>query len=164
MGRPSVVRPGRLRPRQPVLPRLGRDHPGRGDHPGLAARGGPRRRRPGRLCREARAGAARLARAGGGTVRQRRLRGVSLMSTTVRYLVADVHRSVEFYRDLLGFEAVDQMGAAFALVRREDLSVWLSGPASSAARPMPDGRQPASGGWNRFVIEVDDLAAQVDVL
>ena len=86
------------------------------------------------------------------------------MPTTVRYLVADVHRSEGFYRDLLGFEAVDQMGAAFALVRRGDLSVWLSGPASSAARPMPDGRQPTSGGWNRFVLEVDDLAAQVAVL
>ena len=86
------------------------------------------------------------------------------MPTTVRSLVADVHRSVGFYRDLLGFEAVDQMGAAFAMVRREDLSVWLSGPASSAARPMPDGRQPTSGGWNRFVLEVDDLAAQVAVL
>ncbi len=86
------------------------------------------------------------------------------MATTVRYLVADVHRSVAFYRDLLGFEVADRMGAAFALVRREDLNVWLSGPASSAARPMPDGRQPTSGGWNRFVIEVDDLAAQVEAL
>jgi catechol 2,3-dioxygenase-like lactoylglutathione lyase family enzyme len=79
-------------------------------------------------------------------------------------MVADVHRSVAFYRDLLGFEVADQMGAALALVRREDLTVWLSGPASSAARPMPDGRQPTPGGWNRFVIEVDDLAAQLDDL
>jgi catechol 2,3-dioxygenase-like lactoylglutathione lyase family enzyme len=86
------------------------------------------------------------------------------MATTVRYLVADVRRSVAFYRDLLGFEVVDQMGSAFALVRREDLSLWLSGPASSAARPMPDGREPLPGGWNRFVPEVDDLAAQVDAL
>lgn len=86
------------------------------------------------------------------------------MATTVRYLVADVRRSVAFYRDLLGFEVVDQMESAFALVRREDLSLWLSGPASSAARPMPDGREPLPGGWNRFVPEVDDLAAQVDAL
>jgi catechol 2,3-dioxygenase-like lactoylglutathione lyase family enzyme len=86
------------------------------------------------------------------------------MATTVRYLVADVRRSVAFYRDLLGFEVVDQMESAFALVRREDLSLWLSGPASSAARPMPDGREPLPGGWNRFVLEVDDLAAQVDAL
>jgi catechol 2,3-dioxygenase-like lactoylglutathione lyase family enzyme len=81
---------------------------------------------------------------------------------TVRYLVADVDRSVAFYRDHLGFELVEQMGAAFARVRRDDLVLWLSGPASSAARPMPDGRQPAPGGWNRLVLEVDDLAGQVE--
>ena len=81
--------------------------------------------------------------------------------TTVRYLVADVDRSVAFYVGQLGFELVEQMGAAFARVRREDLSLWLSGPTSSAARPMRDGREPVPGGWNRFVIQVDDLAAKV---
>ena len=81
--------------------------------------------------------------------------------TTVRYLVADVDRSVAFYVGQLGFELVEQMGAAFARVRREDLSLWLSGPTSSAARPMRDGREPVPGGWNRFVIEVDDLAVKV---
>ena len=86
------------------------------------------------------------------------------MPTTVRYMVADVGRSVAFYRDQLGFEVIDQMGGAFARVGLGDLSVWLSGPASSAARPMPDGRQPTSGGWNRFVIEVDDLAGRVAAL
>jgi catechol 2,3-dioxygenase-like lactoylglutathione lyase family enzyme len=86
------------------------------------------------------------------------------MATTVRYMVADVDRSVAFYRDQLGFEVVDVMGVAFALVRRGDLTLWLSGPTSSAARPMPDGRQPVAGGWNRFVIEVEDLAAQVATL
>jgi catechol 2,3-dioxygenase-like lactoylglutathione lyase family enzyme len=86
------------------------------------------------------------------------------MATTVRYLVADVDRSVAFYRDQLGFEVVDVMGVAFALVRRADLTLWLSGPTSSAARPMPDGGQPVAGGWNRFVIEVDDLAARVAAL
>ena len=80
---------------------------------------------------------------------------------TVRYLVADVDRSVAFYVGQLGFELVEQMGAAFARVRGEDLSLWLSGPTSSAARPMRDGREPVPGGWNRFVIEVDDLAAKV---
>ncbi len=83
------------------------------------------------------------------------------MPTTVRYLVGDVDRSVEFYRDRLGFELVEQMGAAFARVRHDDLFLWLSGPTSSAARWMRDGRQPVPGGWNRFVIEVDDLAARV---
>ena len=80
---------------------------------------------------------------------------------TVRYLVADVDRSVAFYVGQLGFELVEQMGAAFARVRHEDLSLWLSGPTSSAARPMRDGREPIPGGWNRFVIEVEDLAAKV---
>lgn len=49
------------------------------------------------------------------------------------------------------------MGSPFAIVTKGDLTLWLSGPQSSAARPMPDGRQPAPGGWNRVVIQVDDL-------
>ena len=53
---------------------------------------------------------------------------------------------------------------AFASIRKGDLELWLAGPVSSAARPMPDGRQPAPGGWNRFVIETDDLADLVDRL
>ena len=83
---------------------------------------------------------------------------------TVRYLVSDVERSVAFYIDQLGFEMVEQMGAAFARVQRGDLTLWLAGPQSSAARPMPDGRQPTAGGWNRFVIEVEDLAERVATL
>lgn len=83
------------------------------------------------------------------------------MATTVRYLVADVERAIAFYRDHLGFELIEQIGSAFARVRRDDFNLWLSGPASSAARPMPDGRQPVPGGWNRFVLEVDDLASRV---
>jgi catechol 2,3-dioxygenase-like lactoylglutathione lyase family enzyme len=83
---------------------------------------------------------------------------------TVRYLVADVDRAVAFYVGRLGFELNDQMGAAFARVGRDDLTLWLAGPQSSAARPMPDGRQPAPGGWNRFVIEVDDLSGTVSTL
>ena len=83
------------------------------------------------------------------------------MTSTVRYLVRDVDRSVAFFVEQLSFVLEEQMGTAFARVRRDDLVLWLSGPASSAARPMPDGRQPDPGGWNRFVIEVDDLAARV---
>ena len=83
---------------------------------------------------------------------------------TVRYLVRDVPRSVAFYRDQLGFEVEQEMLPAFARVRRDDLSLWLAGPASSAARPMPSGAKPEPGGWNRLVIEVDDLAAMVDRL
>jgi catechol 2,3-dioxygenase-like lactoylglutathione lyase family enzyme len=83
---------------------------------------------------------------------------------TVRYLVGDVDRSVAFYRDRLGFELVEQMGPAFARVRHDDLTLWLAGPTSSAARPMPNGRRPEPGGWNRLVLEVDDLAATVAAL
>ncbi|HEU5309924.1 MAG TPA: VOC family protein, partial [Candidatus Eisenbacteria bacterium] len=49
-------------------------------------------------------------------------------------------------------------------VTRDDLLVWLAGPPSSAARPMPDGRKPEPGGWNRFVIEVDDIEATVTTM
>ena len=83
---------------------------------------------------------------------------------TVRYLVADVDRSVAFYVGRLDFEMVEQMGPAFARVQRGDLTLWLAGPQSSAARPMPDGRQPIPGGWNRFVIEVEDLTERVATL
>lgn len=79
------------------------------------------------------------------------------MSASVRYLVDDVDRSIAFYRDVLGFALEQQMGPAFARLAHGDLVLWLSGPSSSAARPMPDGRQPAPGGWNRFVLEVDDI-------
>ena len=80
---------------------------------------------------------------------------------TVRYLVTDVARAVAFYRDLLEFEVEQEMLPAFARVRSGDLSLWLAGPASSAARPMPDGRQPVPGGWSRLVLEVEDLDAFV---
>lgn len=86
------------------------------------------------------------------------------MSATVRYIVGDVDRSVAFYTQNLGFALDQQMGVAFARVSRADLTLWLAGPESSAARPMPDGRQPEPGGWNRFVIEVDDIEATVAAL
>jgi catechol 2,3-dioxygenase-like lactoylglutathione lyase family enzyme len=81
--------------------------------------------------------------------------------TTLRYLVNEVDQSIEFYTKHLGFELVQQMGPAFAIVAKGDLRLWLSGPQSSAARPMPDGRKPEAGGWNRFVIEVDDIESLV---
>jgi catechol 2,3-dioxygenase-like lactoylglutathione lyase family enzyme len=78
-----------------------------------------------------------------------------------RYLVDDVDAAIAFYTGHLGFTLERQMGPAFGIVTRDDLSVWLSGPQSSAARPMPDGRQPEPGGWNRLVLEVDDLESKV---
>ena len=83
---------------------------------------------------------------------------------TVRYLVDDVGAAVSFYVDRLGFEEVQRFGPAIAIVRRGDLDLWLAGPISSAARPMPDGRTPEPGGWNRLVIEVEDLDGRVEVL
>lgn len=80
---------------------------------------------------------------------------------TVRYLVGDVERSIAFYARHLGFTLEQQMGPAFARVSYGDLTLWLAGPQSSAARPMPDGRRPVAGGWNRVVFEVDDLVARV---
>ena len=67
------------------------------------------------------------------------------MTNAVRYIVADVDRAVAFYVGQLGFTLDEQMCPAFARVRRDDLVLWLSGPASSAARPMPDGRRPVAG-------------------
>jgi catechol 2,3-dioxygenase-like lactoylglutathione lyase family enzyme len=83
---------------------------------------------------------------------------------TVRYLVTDVERSRDFYRDLLGFEVGFEMQPAIVMVRRDDLTLWLAGPTSSAARPMPDGAQPRPGGWNRLVLELDDIVATVTAL
>lgn len=82
----------------------------------------------------------------------------------IRYLVDEVEAAVAFYTEHLGFGLELQLEPAFAIVSRGDLSLWLSGPQSSAARPMPDGRRPEPGGWNRLVIEVDDLQARVDGL
>ncbi len=82
---------------------------------------------------------------------------------TVRYLVKDIEASVAFYTERLGFSLKNNFGR-FAMVTRDDLTLWLADPKTSAARPMPDGRVPEPGGWNRLVIEVDDLAALVETL
>ena len=83
---------------------------------------------------------------------------------SIRYVVGDVDRAVAFYTQRLGFTLKQQMGPAFAYVSRDDLTLWLSGPQSSAARPMPDGRRPEPGGWNRLVLEVKDLPSRVAAL
>lgn len=80
---------------------------------------------------------------------------------TIRYFVTDVERSTAFYTQALGFKLDQSMAPAFARVSSKDLTLWLAGPPSSAARPMPDGRQPEPGGWNRFVVEVADLESRV---
>jgi catechol 2,3-dioxygenase-like lactoylglutathione lyase family enzyme len=82
----------------------------------------------------------------------------------MRYLVDDLDSAVAFYTDRLGFTLERRMGPAFGILSHRDLSLWLSGPQSSAARPMPDGCRPEAGGWNRLVLVVDDLDAKVEAM
>jgi len=79
----------------------------------------------------------------------------------VRYMVKDVEAAIAFYISHLGFTLLSKTLPAFADVTRGDLRLLLSGRASSAGRPMPDGRVPGPGGWNRIELVVDDLAAEV---
>ena len=82
----------------------------------------------------------------------------------VRYQVKDVARSIAFYTEQLGFTVESHAGSAFGSVLLGKLRLILGGPGSSGARPLPDGRQQQPGGWNRILIYVDDLAAQIERL
>jgi catechol 2,3-dioxygenase-like lactoylglutathione lyase family enzyme len=82
----------------------------------------------------------------------------------IRYLVSDVDLALEFYIGILGFELVEKWGPPFAMVKRGDLTLWLSGPGSSASRPLTDGSMPLPGGWNRLVLETDDLVLLMEKL
>jgi catechol 2,3-dioxygenase-like lactoylglutathione lyase family enzyme len=82
----------------------------------------------------------------------------------VRYMVDDVEDAVAFYTSHFGFELRSKHAPAFADVTRGHLRLLLSGPKSSAGRPMPDGRQPEPGGWNRIHLIVDDIESEVDRL
>ena len=82
----------------------------------------------------------------------------------VRYMVDDVDAAIAFYTTHFGFTVRSNAAPAFADVVRGHLRLLLSGPASSAGRPMPDGRTPAPGGWNRIHLLVDDLATEVERL
>jgi catechol 2,3-dioxygenase-like lactoylglutathione lyase family enzyme len=75
---------------------------------------------------------------------------------TVRYLVNDVDESLPFYK-ALGFKLADRWGPPFAIVKRKSLSLWLSGPGTSARKKLKNGSIPEPGGWNRLVIEVENL-------
>jgi catechol 2,3-dioxygenase-like lactoylglutathione lyase family enzyme len=79
----------------------------------------------------------------------------------VRYLVTHLDKAVAFYTGPLGFTQAERWGSAFAAVTRDGLTLWLSGPKTSAWEPMPDGRKPEPGGWNRIAIQVPDLDAEV---
>jgi predicted enzyme related to lactoylglutathione lyase len=80
---------------------------------------------------------------------------------SVRYMVDDVGAAVAFYTTVLDFEILNDFAPAFADVARGNLRLLLSGPNSSAGRPMPDGDTPGPGGWNRIHLIVDDIDAEV---
>jgi glyoxylase I family protein len=82
----------------------------------------------------------------------------------VRYQVKDVNRSVDFYTKQLGLKLDHQNLPAFAQVSVGNLKLILSGPGASGSRPMPDGKQQEPGGWNRIILQVDDLAARIEEL
>jgi catechol 2,3-dioxygenase-like lactoylglutathione lyase family enzyme len=82
----------------------------------------------------------------------------------VRYMVDDVESAIDFYTTHFGFTVRSSAAPAFADVVRGNLRLLLSGPKSSAGRPMPDGRKPEPGGWNRMHFIVDDIAIEVERL
>jgi catechol 2,3-dioxygenase-like lactoylglutathione lyase family enzyme len=85
-------------------------------------------------------------------------------TVNVRYMVDDVATSIDFYTKLLDFEVLTDAAPAFADVKRGNLRLLLSGPRSSAGRPMPDGVTPGPGGWNRIHFIVDDIDTEVERL
>jgi catechol 2,3-dioxygenase-like lactoylglutathione lyase family enzyme len=89
-----------------------------------------------------------------------------MATVSVRYIVNDVDEAIGFYRDLLGFGVDMHPAPAFAMLSRDDLRLVLSRPGGGpgGGQEMPDGTMPAPGGWNRFMIEVDDLEGLVDEL
>ena len=88
-----------------------------------------------------------------------------MTTVSVRYITDDVDAAVAFYVERLGFDVELRTGPGFATVSRGDLRLLLNRPgAGGAGRPMPDGRRPRPGGWNRIQIEVSDLEREVAAL
>jgi glyoxylase I family protein len=90
-------------------------------------------------------------------------RPTSTDDAVVRYQIADLDRGIEFYTSQLGFR-LEQKAGPIAVVSRGALHLILSGPASSGAQPLTGGQSQQPGGWNRIVLYVDDIAADVDRL
>ena len=82
----------------------------------------------------------------------------------VRYQVTDVARARDFYSQQLGFKRDHESLPAFAQVSIGNLKLILSGPGASGSRPMPDGRSQQTGGWNRVILQVEDLPARIELL
>ena len=88
-----------------------------------------------------------------------------MATVSVRYITDDVDAGVGFYVERLGFDVEMRPGPGFAMLRRGDLRLLLNQPgAGGAGQPMPDGRRPEPGGWNRIQIEVSDLEREVEAL
>lgn len=89
-----------------------------------------------------------------------------MATVQVRYIVRDVDAAITFYVNLLDFTLVMHPAPPFAMLTRGDLRLVLSAPNASGGggQSMPDGTTPTPGGWNRFAIEVSDIAARVDAL
>jgi catechol 2,3-dioxygenase-like lactoylglutathione lyase family enzyme len=87
-------------------------------------------------------------------------------TVSVRYFVHDVDAAIAFYSERLGFDVDVHPAPGFAILSRHDLRLLLNTPSGGggAAQPMPDGRKPQPGGWNRIQLEVDDLTDQVETL
>src|SRR5437868_4031028 len=84
-----------------------------------------------------------------------------MSKVSIRYMIDDVPTAIKFYTTHLGFALEQDASPAFASVTLDGVRLLLSGKASSGRRPMPDGREPVPGGWNRIHIQVDDLDAEV---
>jgi Lactoylglutathione lyase and related lyases len=82
----------------------------------------------------------------------------------IRYQVKDVKRSIDFYTKQLGMKLDRENPPAFAQVSIDNFKLILSGPGASGSRPMPDGRQQEPGGWNRVIVQVEDLSARIETL
>jgi len=89
-----------------------------------------------------------------------------MATVQVRYIVRDVDAAIAFYTEQLGFKLEMHPAPSFAMLSRGDLRLVLSAPnpAGGGGQPMPDGTNQAPGGWNRFAIEVSNLATTVEVL
>ena len=89
-----------------------------------------------------------------------------MATVSVRYIVDDVDAAIDFYTKHLGFDVEMHPAQTFAMLSQGDLRLLLSAPVGpgGGAQPMPNGRKPEPGGWNRFQIEVGDLAGKVETL